>query len=66
VILATELLILALVDSAPGHQESKREHLALFFHFSLPKVVDGVTTLSQRFLSVLRVLNLRVGMKDPV
>jgi len=27
----------ALVDSSPGHQDSKRELLALFFHFRLPK-----------------------------
>jgi hypothetical protein len=35
----------ALVDSAPGHQDSKRELLALLFHFSLPKSSYGVSTL---------------------
>jgi len=65
VILATELLILALVDSAPGHQESKREHLALFFHFSLTEVVDGVATLSQRgYLS--KSSKSRFRMANPV
>jgi hypothetical protein len=56
----------SVVRFRPGPPRIRIAHLLGYFLFNLSKVVDGVTALVQRFLLVLRVLNLEVGMKDPV